>query len=312
VKANGTGRRRAEGPRASFEELEIRTTDGVALRAVVDDPPDGELVGTCVLAHAMFARKSEWGRRDRPGLAQAWAALGWRTVAFDFRGHGDSDPSPDHGYDELVRLDLPAVVACARDRAEGAPVVVAGHSLGAHAALASQGTGRLGADAIVSIAGNVWIEALERSRARWAAKRAIASAMLAVTARAGRFPARALRIGSDDEPARYMRELFGATSRGTWASADGTEDYLAALANVRVPVVSVASAGDRLDCHPSCAEAFVRRCVGPVETFVVRASDDGRRPPSHMELVTTPRARSTLVTALAWVRERLVAASPSS
>ncbi|HEY8074530.1 MAG TPA: alpha/beta fold hydrolase, partial [Labilithrix sp.] len=87
------------GPRASFEELEIRTRDGVSLRAVVEEPRDGaELVGTCVLAHAMFARKSEWGRRERPGVAQAWAALGWRTVAFDFRGHGDSDPSPDGTY----------------------------------------------------------------------------------------------------------------------------------------------------------------------------------------------------------------------
>ena len=74
-------------PRASFEELEIRTTDGIALRAVVDDPPEGiELRGTCVMAHAMFARKTEFGRRDRAGLAQAYAAGGWRTIAFDFRG----------------------------------------------------------------------------------------------------------------------------------------------------------------------------------------------------------------------------------
>ncbi len=83
--------REVHAPRASFEELEIRTEDGVALRAVVDDPPDGvPLRGTCVMAHAMSARKTEFGRRDRPGLAQAYAAKGWRTIAFDFRGHGES------------------------------------------------------------------------------------------------------------------------------------------------------------------------------------------------------------------------------
>lgn len=292
-------------PRASFEELEIRTTDGVALRGLVDDPPDDvPFRGTAVLAHAMFARKTEWGRRDRAGLAQAISALGWRTVAFDFRGHGDSTASKEHGYDELVRVDLPAVVECAQARGEARPVIVVGHSLGAHVALAAQASGRITADGILSIAGNVWMKELEPSPARWAAKVALVRAMLAVVDRAGRFPARALRIGSDDEPARYMREVFRGVTEGRWAAADG-EDWLAMLPRVRIPVASVASAGDRLDCRPACAERFVRRCGAEVETFVVERSDDGRGPPNHMELVTTPRARSTIVTALTWLAERL-------
>ena len=56
---------RAYAPRASFEELEIRTADGVALRAVVDDPPEGVMLrGTCVMAHALFARlRACYGRK---------------------------------------------------------------------------------------------------------------------------------------------------------------------------------------------------------------------------------------------------------
>ena len=69
---------------------------------MVDDPPDGiALRGTCVMAHALFARKTEFGRRDRAGLAQAYAAAGWRTIAFDFRGHGESTlprATRDWGY----------------------------------------------------------------------------------------------------------------------------------------------------------------------------------------------------------------------
>ena len=156
-------KRNAAPPRASFEELEIHTADGIALRAVMDDPPEGvALLGTCVLGHAMFARKTSFGRRDRPGLAQALAAAGFRTIAFDFRGHGDSVPSApaDYGYDDFVRFDLPAVVSAGQARGEGLPVIVVGHSLGGHVALASQGTNQMSADAIVGIAAKVWHPAL--------------------------------------------------------------------------------------------------------------------------------------------------------
>jgi predicted alpha/beta hydrolase len=165
--------------------------------------PEGRLVGVAVLAHAMFARRTEFERPAGSGLAPFLANRGWRTIAFDFRGHGDSGPSAADGgswsYDDLVLGDLPAVVLCARDRAKRVPVAVVGHSLGGHVALASQGIGRIGADAIVAIASNVWMRSLEPSRMRWALKRAMLEAIEGVCARRGYFPARALRLGSDDE-----------------------------------------------------------------------------------------------------------------
>lgn len=313
VPARSSGKRRTRqvrAPRASFEELEIRTDDGVALRAVVDDPPEGEpLRGTCVLAHALFARKTEFGRRERAGLAQAYAALGWRTIAFDFRGHGESTlpkGAAEWGYDDLVRLDLPAVVGCARARSEDKPVVVVGHSLGGHVALAAQGTGTMSADGIVAIASNVWIRELETSGVRWAAKRAVGRGMLEAVARVGSLPARRLRLGSDDASARFVRDLLRFMGEGSWRSADGADDYLASLARVLVPVCAVASEGDRLVCHPASAEAFARRCRGPLHMVRITRSDDGGRPPGHMKVVTTDRARSKLIAALGWVESCVV------
>ncbi|AKU97987.1 hydrolase of the alpha/beta superfamily [Labilithrix luteola] len=292
-------------PRASYEELEIRAADGVALRAVVDDPPeDVPFRGTAVLAHAMFANKREFGHRERPGLAHAFGQRGFRTIAFDFRGHGDSTLTSEHaewGYDDLVRLDLPAVVACARDRSEDKPVVVVGHSLGAHVALASQGAGLLAADGVLSVAGNVWLRALEPSLLRWGAKVAVTRATLEGVDRIGHVPARALRLGSENASARYMRDLLRVVTEGRWASSDGSDDYFANLARVVVPVCSVASTGDLLLCHPDCADAFVRRCRGPVESFRIAQSEDGGPAPGHMELVTTDAARRSVLAALDWV-----------
>ena len=291
-------------PRASFEELEIHTSDGVALRAVVDDPPEGTpLRGTCVLAHAMFARSSEFGRRDRPGLAHALTLEGFRTIAFDFRGHGAStSPAPatvDWGYDDLVRFDLPAVVSCARDRAEGKPVLVVGHSLGGHVALAAQGTGRIDVDGVVGIAANVWLRELEPSRIRWAMKLGIAHGLRRMADKLGRLPARRLRFGSDDASARYVRDLLRSPLEGRWTSADGNDDYLAALARVTVPVLAIASAGDHVNCPPASAEAFARRCTASHVRFLeITRADDGGPPPDHMALVTSSRSRRQILTAI--------------
>lgn len=308
-RTRSAGKRAVHAPRASFEELEIRTSDGVALRAIVDDPPEGvALRGTCVMAHAMFARKSEFGRRDRAGLAQAYAAKGWRTIAFDFRGHGESTMAkgaPEWGYDDLVRLDLPAVVECARARSEDKPVVVVGHSLGGHVAAAAQGTGRLAADGIVLIGANVWLRQLENSRVRWAGKLALARVMRESVGRLGCLPARRMRIGSDDASGRYIRDLLRFIDGNTWGSADGRDDYLASMKRVVVPVCAVSSDGDHVTCHPASADAFARLCGGPVELVHITRSDDGKRAPGHMEMVTTNRALSKLAQALEWVDSRM-------
>lgn len=60
---------------------------------------------------------------------------GHRIVAYDARGHGESDPAPPgqgYGYPELV-ADLERVVAAEIGEA---PFVLAGHSMGAHTAVA--------------------------------------------------------------------------------------------------------------------------------------------------------------------------------
>jgi predicted alpha/beta hydrolase len=289
------------------EQIDIRTGDGWSLRADVLEP-ERAAVGTAVLAHAMMARRSEFDRPEGAGLARFFVQRGWRTVAFDFRGHGDSGPSPREGasfdYDDLVTGDLPAVHAFARSRGgrRKGPVVLVGHSLGAHAALAAQATGLVAFDGFVAVAANVWVPGLEPSGLRWLAKRASLAAALAVCRRLGRFPARALRMGSDDEPRAYFEDFERFARTGAWASADGRIDYLASLGRVRVPVLQIVSEADRINCVPECGARFVARCGGPHEVVRITRSDDGGPPPDHMALVTGGRIQDTWGRAEAWMR----------
>ena len=93
----------------------------------------GEAVGEgppIVLCHGITAT-----RRYVVHGSRALERAGHRVVSYDARGHGESDPAPGgqgYGYPELVG-DLEAVVA--ETVGEGR-FVLAGHSMGAHTAVA--------------------------------------------------------------------------------------------------------------------------------------------------------------------------------
>jgi len=280
------------GAPARLEDLEVRTADGVTLRASVRKVPRAR--ATCVLAHAMFARR----RAFEKYFVEFLASRGFRSVAFDFRGHGDSEHL-DHGYDDLVTLDMPAVVECARAKL-GGPVFVVGHSLGGHVAFAAQGMGAMQADGIVGLASpNVWLAELEPSRAIWALKTATLSGIDAVCKRLGRFPARRFGLGSDDECERYMRDLVRFGKSGAWRSADGKHDYLAALSRIKEPVCAIASEGDKLNARPECVRRMLEMTSGA--TRFVRVH--GRDAPDHAEIVTTRKAESAWSEAMEWMME---------
>jgi predicted alpha/beta hydrolase len=297
--------------RMSVESLDLRTRDGWSLRADVHSPA-GVPVGVAVLAHAAMARRSEFYRPKDASLASSLVDSGWVVIAFDFRGHGDSRPSADEGgafaYDDFVARDLSTVCAFAREQAgSGRRLVVVGHSLGGHVALAAQGAGFIDVDAIVGIAAAPpFLREHEPSLARWAVKRAVFAAMLAVSRRAGRFPARILRLGSDDESWACCEDFARFASTDAWVSADGRVDYRAALGLVRVPVLQVVSEGDRFECVPECGERFISCCGGPREVFRVKTGDDGGPAPSHMGLVTSGRARSVWGRIERWMRASAV------
>lgn len=93
----------------------------------------GEVVGEgdpIVLCHGITAT-----RRYVLHGSRALARAGFRLISYDARGHGTSDPAPPgdgYGYPRLLG-DLERVIA---EHGGGGRVVLAGHSMGAHTALA--------------------------------------------------------------------------------------------------------------------------------------------------------------------------------
>src|ERR1043166_3241616 len=102
--------------------------------------PNGPLV---LLQHGEDATRQAW-----KGAGEMLGAAGYHAVAFDARGHGDSDWAPDgvYGQDVMVE-DLKLVVAALGNRR---PVLV-GASMGGGTSLVAVGEDHVDATALVMV-----------------------------------------------------------------------------------------------------------------------------------------------------------------
>ncbi len=116
--------------------VKVSTPDGITLNVVVA----GTGSDVVVLSHGATGTKE-----DFYGLATSFVRDGWRAIAYDARGVGDSTGDEDF---TKRNVDLRAVVGYARDTGAGT-IVLAGGSLGASLSIAM--AGELDAHAIVSL-----------------------------------------------------------------------------------------------------------------------------------------------------------------
>ncbi len=142
----------------SGEPFEVAAADAVALRGLSegDGPP-------VVLAHGITAHRDLVVHGSR-----ALTRDGHRVIRYDARAHGESDPGPPGGYDyETLADDLDAVLGA---EVGERPVLLAGHSMGAHTivALALRVPGRVAGLVIIGPA-STGLPASEESLARWEA-----------------------------------------------------------------------------------------------------------------------------------------------
>jgi predicted alpha/beta hydrolase len=275
------------------DELEARTVDGVTLR-IARRRATGTAKGAVVCLHAMMTDGRYFGARRDDSFAAHLASAGYDVLVPDFRGHGRSvppragAPDGDWSFDDLVELDLPAIVTAAARAARCAPgdLVILGHSLGGLVATAALGTNRIPPPRLVLLPATcVWLLG-ERAPLR---RRVMMTAYRGVTALLGRAPIRALRIGSADEAATYVRQLTGWARAARWTSLTGL-DYLARLRAIAIPVLPYTGAGDWM-CTRRDAQGFAAHIPTAAPLRVVGRAHGDALDPDHFQLFTRPELR---------------------
>jgi predicted alpha/beta hydrolase len=239
----------------------VTAGDGVRLALHSLGPPAAPPV---LLVPGTFSNHTFWLGTRGTGFGRVLARRDFHVHVLDPRGHGASQ-RPARGqrwrFDDWIRRDVPAALrACAGDPAR--PVLLVGHSGGGAAilaALAADPALRPHARAAVILATPLpWLQRVRRIVAhliRWGAP------LL------GRFPARALGLGPEDELPHVMAQWMRWNLTGTWRGDDGT-DYLAGLADLRLPLLFLAGTGDRIYAPPAAVRALHDRTGSPDRTFL--------------------------------------------
>ncbi len=292
--------------------LSTRCADGTAL-ALEYLPAAEPVLGACLVGHALMANRRTLDCPRGRGLGSVLAAAGFHTYLVDLRGHGDSrlPHGRDAHYDEFVSQDVPALVTFVRGRHPDVPLCAVGHSLFAQTILVH--LGRRAATApgdapdlrgVVAIAANVWTADLEPSWTLWAGKRTLMWLQSFLGRVFGYFPARALRMGSENVARGVANDLARWAREGAWAPPAGNT-YPEDLACVPVPVLGVLGSADWLFCHRESGRRFHDYLArAPRELRVVGAADLGYDP-GHMELVRDPRSAPLWRDVAAWLAATL-------
>lgn len=278
----------------------VVTPDGVELalhrlRAYRDGRP------TVLLVHGAFTNHRFWLHGENGsgtgGFAHYLGAAGIDVWLADLRHHGDSTREPRPGawtFEDWVLRDAPTLVTRVREETDGAPLAWIGHSAGGAAGLCwlarARASAPLGAVVTLGTPGPRRLGPL---------RRALAASTIALSRAMGRFPARALRFGNEDEASGIIAEWMEWNVRGTWLGTDGF-DYFAGLAAVTTPYMGVAGGADRIYAPPAACRQVVERIGATRKELVVEPGL------THRGLVLSERARvSCWPRVVVWLKELL-------
>lgn len=285
------------------------TSDGVQLalhrlRAHRDGRPALLLVHGAFTSHRFWLHSGD----GRGGLAHFLGAAGFDVWLADLRHHGDSarEPRPlAWTFEDWVLRDAPALVARVREETDGAALAWIGHSAGGAVGLCwltrasaagPEGGGGTGGEpplrAIVTLG-------TPGPRRIGPVRRGLAAATITVSRALGRFPARALRFGAEDEAAGIIAEWMEWNVRGSWIGTDKF-DYFDALDAVTTPFLGVAGGADRLFAPPAACRQLVDRVGASRKRLAIEPGL------SHRGLVLSDRGRTSCwPNIVVWLKETL-------
>lgn len=263
--------------------LSTTAADGVRLAVHRLGDPGGPAV---LLLTGAFSNHTFWLGTRGVGFARHLATRGFCAYILDFRGHGQSagkPPGAEWCFEDWAIRDIPAAMELA---AQAGPVRVVTHSAAGAAMLTALALQPQLCQKIARLA--VLATPYPSLRGfRWATARFA----VFLCRRLGRFPARFLRFGPEDEDGGIMAQWLEWNLAGRWVTKAGVS-VLESLPHLAFPLLFVAGAGDWLwSPPPLCRKLLATIPAKDKALWIVGQSDGCPVAPGHVALVTHPECR---------------------
>ncbi len=242
-----------------------------------------------ILLHGSFSNRRFWFSPKGIGLGAHLARSGFDVWIPEMRGHGLSPRNRDYRYNRVAdyaAYDLPAIAAFVHEQT-GRPAHWLGHSLGGTTLAAALGGRYLNEELIASAA----FFGTQVSRTYWPLKiPPVEWGGRVLLKRFAHLSGSRLKRGPEDEPIGLAIESmrwFGLFGR----FGDKERNWWAGLAEVQVPVLAVAGAGDHQDPVWACRKLF-EQIGSEHKRFLRLGQEDGFDNFGHVDMLVSKPAQT--------------------
>ena len=242
-----------------------------------------------ILLHGSFSNRRFWYSPKGVGLGAFLARAGFDVWLPEMRGHGLSARNISWNKNRVAdyaRYDLPAIGAFVRELSGSIPHWI-GHSQGGISLAAALGGQYLGDEDVASAA----FFGCQINRRYWLLKiPPVQWCAYLLLKRFTQLSGAWLKRGPEDEPVSIALETLRWTGfMGGFKDAE--KNWWAGLAEVRVPVLAVAAAGDRQTPEWACRKLY-DQLGSEQRTFVTLGCKQGFSSDfSHVEMLVSQAAR---------------------